>query len=205
MTGLVLLVLAVLNVNTRSGVVLSSAVCAVWLLGPICLSVCNVCLSVCLSVCACVRTHARIGVCTCTYICLCRPVATGGGKGGSAPPGQIWAPPRLPALTFYRYRYWGLSPPPGILSAPPLLTIPGTALCLCACGCACSLCVYCIGLHVCVHMYVCVYVCACMPACVSAYHLVRIHANVYSWIIVIEAKTAIGPSGRTYLGLCYLC
>ena len=45
-----------------------------------------------------------------------------GGRGGLSPPppGQIWAPPRLPALTFYRCRYWGLFPlPPGILSAPP--------------------------------------------------------------------------------------
>ena len=51
------------------------------------------------------------------------PVATGGE--GSAPPPwkNLSPPPRLPALTFYRY--WGLSPPPGILSAPPPANIPG--------------------------------------------------------------------------------
>ena len=55
---------------------------------------------------------------------LIRPVATGGARGGSAPPGKNWAPPRLPALTFYRCRYWGLFPPWNSVS-PPLLTIPG--------------------------------------------------------------------------------
>ena len=52
----------------------------------------------------------------------------GGARGGWAPPGKIWAPPsrpRLPALTFYRYRYWGLFPPPLEFCQPPLLTIPG--------------------------------------------------------------------------------
>ena len=51
----------------------------------------------------------------------------GGARGGWAPPGKIWAPPsrpRLPALTFYRYRYWGLFPPLEFCQ-PPLLTIPG--------------------------------------------------------------------------------
>ena len=46
----------------------------------------------------------------------------GGGRGGLSPPWKNLSPPsrpRLPALTFYRYRYWGLFPPPGILSAPP--------------------------------------------------------------------------------------
>ena len=57
-----------------------------------------------------------------------RPVATGGeGGGGSAPPLERFEPPPRLRCPFCRnYRYWGLSPPPGILSAPPpLLTIPG--------------------------------------------------------------------------------
>ena len=45
-----------------------------------------------------------------------------GGRGGAEPPLEKFEPPpsrpRLPALTFYRYWYWGLFPP-GILSAPP--------------------------------------------------------------------------------------
>ena len=44
-----------------------------------------------------------------------------GARGGWAPPGKIWAPPsrpRLPALTFYRYRYWGLFPPWNSVSPP---------------------------------------------------------------------------------------
>ena len=49
-----------------------------------------------------------------------RPVATGGARGGGlSPPGKIWAPPRLRCPFCRNYRYWGLSPPPGILSAPP--------------------------------------------------------------------------------------
>ena len=53
-----------------------------------------------------------------------RPVATGGGARGLSPPWKNLSPPRLPALTFYRYRYWGLFPPWNSVS-PPLLTIPG--------------------------------------------------------------------------------
>ena len=62
-----------------------------------------------------------------------RPVATGGGRGGAEPPLEKFEPPpRLPALTFYRCRYWGLFPPPVEFCQPPLefcqpplLSIPG--------------------------------------------------------------------------------
>ena len=49
----------------------------------------------------------------------------GGGRGGLSPPWKNLSPPRLPALTFYRYMYWGLFPPWNSVSPPPLLTIPG--------------------------------------------------------------------------------
>ena len=50
----------------------------------------------------------------------------GGVRGGSAPPpGQIWAPPRLPVPFPVTIGIEVYPPRPGILSAPPLLTIPG--------------------------------------------------------------------------------
>ena len=67
-------------------------------------------------------------MCVCMY--ACRPVATGGGEGGSAPPLEKFEPPRLPvpfAVTI------GIEVPPGILSAP-LLTIPGYGA-VCVYGC----------------------------------------------------------------------
>ena len=58
---------------------------------------------------------------------LGRPVAMGGGEGGLSPPLEKFEPPPrlLPGhfLVWVKlsgnYRYWVLSPPPGILSAPP--------------------------------------------------------------------------------------
>ena len=53
----------------------------------------------------------------------CRPVATGGGRGGLSPPGKNWAPLGC-AVPFAVTIGIEVYPPPGILSAP-LLTIPG--------------------------------------------------------------------------------
>ena len=49
----------------------------------------------------------------------------GGARGGGSAPLEKFEPPMLRCPFCRNYRYWGLSPPPGILSAPPLLTIPG--------------------------------------------------------------------------------
>ena len=100
----------------------------------------NLCLSVslCLSVCLSVSLSQRYVQLTTSYtdaiIDLTRYVSSladaltqwqarsHGGARGAEPPLERFEPPpsrpRLPALTFYRYRYWGLFPPWNSVSPP---------------------------------------------------------------------------------------